>query len=139
MNENEPEPTGKAVMPTNLSAKAQEYWKRYAPVLEPIGVLTSADADTFGACCESLATYWDVQMELNASAAGYDFAGRKNPLCTVLHEAFSRMMKSCAEFGMTPASRTGIVAPKPGTREPSLESFSASKPTPDTKGLKLAK
>lgn len=128
MNDNEPEPTGLATMPAELSEDAKVVWLEVSGELERIGVLTSVDSRAFASYCESVADYWKAVLELRNSSDGLLKDGRKNPLCTLVHESFGRMMKAGSEFGMTPASRTNIAAKGLAAKEPSLEEFVGNKP-----------
>lgn len=55
--DNEPQPTGKAVMPGWLLVGAREVWAEFAPIVGGMGLLTDADAETFGRWCSLAAEF----------------------------------------------------------------------------------
>jgi phage terminase small subunit len=46
-NSDEPKPQGVIRIPNSLSHAARRHWRRLAAVLEPLGLLSSADTDSF--------------------------------------------------------------------------------------------
>ncbi len=69
-NKNEPTPEAKAPpMPKDLDAVAQTEWKRMAPILERLGVLTEIDHGMFEAMCISYAEW--IKYTKNGSEKSY--------------------------------------------------------------------
>ncbi len=110
INDKEPKPRSvSGVLPqgwgAHMSAGAKRFWKRYAPVLSNLGVLTEADLPAFQVLC-SLRARW-IRME------GLTWKHEKNPK---LHLAYNRsanlietqMLRYMQEFGMTPSGRGKI-------------------------------
>jgi phage terminase small subunit len=85
----EPMPTGTAVRPGWLNARAAKVWDELAPGVGKLGLLTDHDAKQFAMLCYELAEY------------------ERAPLTTP-QATKSLIMKLFAEFGMGPAARTRI-------------------------------
>ena len=60
LNQNEPQFAGRAKMPRWLSDAAKKEWRRLAPELERIGVLTMAGETAFAIYCQSVGEYIDA-------------------------------------------------------------------------------
>ena len=123
INANEPKPEIPAKQPAPpvfLDDYALEEWKRVAPELWRMGLLTRVDVATLAAYCMSYAQ-WRTAVEslrrmsdadpvmhgLMVKTAG---GAAANPLVWIISSAGKAMVKFAAEFGMTPASRVGISA-----------------------------
>lgn len=116
VNENEPQP--KAVMPTCpswLSDAAKKEWKRLAPELNRIGILTEVDRNQFAAYCEAFAKFVETKELAEEEGFTYEVTNRqgettikRNPLVPMSME-YLKVAKSLAgEFGLTPSARTKI-------------------------------
>jgi P27 family predicted phage terminase small subunit len=105
--------------PFVIGAAADE-WKRVAPQLYVLGLLTLVDLSCFAAYCTSFAR-WKLAEELLAGqpfvVEGYEGNPIINPLVRVAGQAARDTVRFASEFGMTPASRAGVSAA--GTPTPS--------------------
>ena len=62
INENEPiPPKGTVKCPTWLEPEAKKEWKRLAPSLEAMGVLTQADLTAFAGYCQAYARWKEAE------------------------------------------------------------------------------
>lgn len=130
INKNEPKPEIPAKQPAPpawLSAYALEEWKRVAPELWRINLLTKVDVAVFAMYCEAYAR-WRTAEEALAVMASRDPVMRgliarskagtamENPLAYISRRAAQEMLRCAGEFGLTPAarSRISIGAPPPG-------------------------
>lgn len=134
LNENEVRPpAGEIRKPKGLSAFAGEVWDEIAPVCMAMGTLTTADVVAFASLCE-------LQATLRQTSASKD--GRQlfrlerdgdepdSPMEIVIDAAL-RLERETATalrpyydyFGMTPSSRTRLMAPKVEKPEGKWESL----------------
>lgn len=117
INHAEPKPAAdKAVKPPyTLRRPAAAVWRRLAPDLIAKKVLTPWDVDQFAVFCDAVATYRECRDLLDEE--GYTARGSaggvvKNPHWQIMRDAASIMTTVGSRFGMTPADRSGIVAPE---------------------------
>ena len=130
LNQNEPQPKGQIKPPRWMSDLAQKEWKRLAPELERIGVLTMADQTTFATYCQSVADYINAVNAMKdqpTTIQGYRGGLVRHPGLTAMHQAAERMLKMGSEFGLTPSSRGRISVPK-GAAPGSVDDFVDGKP-----------
>jgi P27 family predicted phage terminase small subunit len=131
INKNEPKPEIPAKQPSPpawLSAYALEEWKRVAPELWRINLLTTIDVACLAVYCDAYSR-WRVATEALAAMAARDEvthglliksrAGEAtaNPLIWIANSAAKTMLRAADEFGMTPAARSRInggFSPPPG-------------------------
>jgi P27 family predicted phage terminase small subunit len=114
--------------PPFLSDYAKEEWRRIAPEVHALGLLTAIDLMPFGAYCEAFAR-WRTAEEALARMASNDPAFRglivrskagtamENPLVYTSRRAAQEMLRVASEFGFTPAARARIAGgggPPPG-------------------------
>ena len=136
INYNEPQaPDADDAPPDHLDDVAQEKWAELLPVLKTMRVFSAADRDALAQyCCLYSRWMWAkgqimVQGEVFRMANGYM---QQNPYMTVERDCMRMMLNLAQEFGMTPSSRSRLVAPaKP---QDSLSEFLASKPKPRKTG-----
>lgn len=106
--------------PPHLLPEANAEWKRLAPSLSLLGILSDLDVAPFAAYCQSYAR-WVQAERLLATLAGQDATGRDamliktraggvtpNPLIWVARNAANDMVRYASEFGFTPSSRTRV-------------------------------
>ena len=109
--------------PADLSRDAAEVWRLKAPSFIRLGLLTEADIDAFASWCDAYVQYRTAMRELDKlreqSGAGAFLHKTKDgnviqsPLIGIANRARLDMNRLCAEFGMTPSSRTRISTGKP--------------------------
>jgi phage terminase small subunit len=98
LNKHEPQPRPGCVKPRFLKGKAAQVWKRYAPELERIGLLTSVDAEMFAGFC------------LLVAKMHTDFAN-------MTAAEISQMRLLAAAFGMEPSARARLSVRPDGDKE----------------------
>jgi P27 family predicted phage terminase small subunit len=115
--ENEPKPTVQSgALPAHfawLSKGAKEHWKRIAPELARVGLLTALDTSMLAIYCSAYDTWVRMSQVLEAEGMTYSSAGglsRPRPEVAIARGAAEMMAKVGAEFGMSPASRTRVTA-----------------------------
>ena len=108
--------------PRWLSDEAKREWKRIAPRLHAVGLLTEVDGLALAMLCEAFAQYMaaktvvDSEGMLLVSEKGNSY---QHPAAGLMTQARGELMKWAREFGMTPSARTRIVVDT-GSEEPSL-------------------
>ncbi len=130
LNENEPQPDGEARCPSWLCDVAKAEWKRLAPGLRKLGLLTAADQSSFGGYCQAFAD-WHALVVRTAPDTTQQHLRRS--IYAVRNDALRAMLRAAAEFGLSPSSRTGLSSPTKKA-EDDLDSFIKGKPV-----LKVAK
>ena len=121
INENEPEPgPSKVTCPRFLSKEAKAEWRRIAPELTRLGLLTPLDRAAFAAYCQSYAHWVKAETLLNKGILVKGAKGQivASPLFWISTSASKMMLKFAVEFGLTPSSRSRLVGAAPGERDP---------------------
>lgn len=113
--------------PDYLGPIARAKWLELAPRLVALGLLTELDLDAFAVYCIA----WQDVHEADAAIAkeGAYFTTEKgyvgvHPAVMARNRALDRLRKVGGDFGMTPASRSGVEADRPGERS-ELDAFLA--------------
>ena len=108
--------------PRWLSDEAKREWKRLAPRLHAVGLLTEVDGLALAMLCEAFAQYMaaktvvDSEGLLLVSEKGNSY---QHPAAGLMTQARGELLKWAREFGMTPSARTRIVVDT-DSAEPSL-------------------
>jgi P27 family predicted phage terminase small subunit len=131
LNDKEPEPApGAPKMPADLSRKAQIEWKRLVPILQGMKVLTEADGDALAALCTARVRWRQAEdlIERMGQVVVEDSPNgkrvKKNPAVTVASDALRHMRSLMQDFGLTPASRSGIKVDNGKSQDPMDDFFS---------------
>jgi P27 family predicted phage terminase small subunit len=118
LNNNEPEfekyeldAKGTIKPPVYLDSLAKKEWKRIAPILHKVGLLTKADEAALAAYCANFSRW--VQAEKLVKEAGLTYESDKGnviqrPEVGIANTAMKLMVTFCKEFGLTPSSRTSL-------------------------------
>jgi P27 family predicted phage terminase small subunit len=111
----EPKPAPVAPPPPAwLDRRARATWRKYAPMLERLGLLTEADGESFAAYCQAVSRYVTAVKRLKkvGREAPDDIELiRKAEVSVEKAEQSMRLLGN--EFGLTPAARSRIdVAPE---------------------------
>ena len=106
---------GSVDCPVWLPKSAQKYWKRLAPELERVGLISVVDGAAFMAHCDSIGRFEDVSARLgeiedmlDETPQGYIM---QSALFQIRNKLWDQVVKSAREFGITPASRSAIKLP----------------------------
>ena len=114
LNEFEPvPPTVSLPCPKYLLPEAKKEWKRLAPVLMNMGLLTAADAVPFAAYCTAYARWREAEDEITRHGSIYkDNEGRirPNPYIAIANQQLREIKSFAAEFGLTPSNRSAMIA-----------------------------
>ena len=117
LNDREPKPLAPASLapPDWLGPVALEYWRRLAPQLQAIGLLTALDVDLLATLCDAWQKKHDARTQLDADGAyhwtesGFPVA---HPALAQEHKATELIRKLNSELGLTPSARAGLVVGK---------------------------
>ena len=114
MNENEPiPPKGNIKCPSWLLPEAKKEWKRLAPSLEAMGVLTMADLKAFEGYCQAYARWREAEEFLTQHGSIFKTPSgyvQQVPQVSIAQQNLKIMQSFCSEFGLTPATRARIIA-----------------------------
>ena len=114
LNEMEPvPPTVDLRCPKHLLPEARKEWKRLAPILMHMGLLTAADAVPFEGYCTAYARWLEAQEEITRHGSIYkDNEGRirPNPYIAIANQQMREIKSFAAEFGLTPSNRSAMLA-----------------------------
>ena len=99
--------------PAHLTAVAREEWDRLAGVLHGMGVVTLVDRAALAAYCQSYGRWVEAEEKLQTTpmllktASGYV---QQSPWLSIANKQMELMGRYMAELGLTPASRSRVVA-----------------------------
>ena len=121
INEHEPiPPKGTVKCPTWLEPEAKKEWKRLAPSLEAMGVLTQADLTAFAGYCQAYARWKEAEEFITQhgtivkTPSGY---WQQVPQVSIAQTYLKIMNKFAEQFGLTPSSRSRIIASDGGSED----------------------
>ncbi len=114
LNKNEMQPDRVAPeIPSWLDPEALAEWERVTPVLLQLGVLTEIDRTALSAYCMAYSRW--VQCEEIISAKGLTYMTKTGlqarPEITMQQKYLGIIRVFCAEFGLTPSSRSRMSVP----------------------------
>ena len=114
LNENEPKPERKApTCPKWLEPEAKKEWRRLAKQMEQLGILTEIDMAAFAGYCTAYARWKEAEEFISQhgtivkTPSGYY---QQLPQVSIAQTYLKIMNRFAEQFGMTPASRSRIVA-----------------------------
>ncbi len=121
INKNEPQPSADGVKcPSWLSRDAKAEWRRVAPELKRLGLLTVVDVSALAMYCESYSQWREAVRIIEREGQTYSHDGliRTHPACHVANNAARTANLFAGQFGMTPSARTKLSIEPP--QQPSL-------------------
>lgn len=106
--------------PDHLTPGARAFWKKHAPEVARLGMLTVNDVPTFSLLAEAWAAVLAAKVELvpkkgmNLRVTTTDRAHggekRKHPAWQIYRDAVAQYLGLAREFGFSPSSRVGLPA-----------------------------
>ncbi len=144
LGKNEPKPAPIAPKcPTFLSKDAKKEWKRVAPQLERLGLLTQIDMVALAGYCESYAQWKEAVEFMHEFGTTYTLWERNDdgsikvdvhgnpvmrymqqfPQVSIANKALTQIKAFCTEFGLTPSSRSRIQVPGAQEGEDPMEAL----------------
>lgn len=129
LNEMEPvPPTTQLRCPNYLLPEARKEWRRLAPVLMNMGLLTVADAVPFAGYCQAYARWREAQDEITKHGSIYkDGEGRirPNPYIAIANQQMREIKSFAADFGLTPSNRAAMIANVMSAMSPQVDPMEA--------------
>jgi len=98
--------------PSFIEGIGRREWKRLAPAMFKIGVLTSADFVCFSTYCHAVQRSWDIREHLARQAVGMD---EWHSLDRALDRAEKQLATAYRELGFSPVMRSRAAIAKPKT------------------------
>lgn len=124
LNSAEPTYTLEAAPPRWLTDGQREFWDQLAPMLQASKVLTAADGPALTLLCTALAEVRSAARQLHEDGRliPTNDGVKGHPAATHMTAAIGHARALLAEFGMTPASRSKVIA-QAQEEEDELEKF----------------
>lgn len=104
---------------------AVRMWDHVSAILAPMGLLTTADADSLALYCDAYAEYQAAGELIAAEGMTFtrttDRGGESvqaNPAVAMRADAWRRMERMLSQFGMNPVARSRVHAPESGEVDP---------------------
>lgn len=118
LNEHEPQPTLPPSLPDppkHLTSDGRKEWFRVGGFLLRMRVLTEADLTALSAYATVYGRWMAAECEIKRKGILVPAAVKskfrvQNPMLAVANKAFQQMSQLLGEFGLTPSSRTRIIA-----------------------------
>ena len=114
LNDNEPKPMQKTPpCPKWLTPEAKKEWRRLASGLTRMGVLTDVDMASFAGYCQAYARWRENEEFISKNGSlvrtpsGY---WQQVPQVSIAQQYLKQMERFAEQFGLTPASRSRIIA-----------------------------
>ena len=114
LNTSEPKPNKKApACPKWLEPEAKKEWRRLAKQMEAIGILTEVDMAAFAGYCQAYARWKEAEAFITQhgtivkTPSGY---WQQVPQVSIAQTYLKIMNKFAEQFGLTPSSRSRIIA-----------------------------
>jgi P27 family predicted phage terminase small subunit len=113
-NEPQPPPVETTEPPDYLIGHAADEWRRIAPGLRALGLLTALDIHVLAAFCVSYGRWRETEEVIadlrkqESVLSSLIVEGRINPLVKLSHLMAREMLRYAGEFGFTPATRSRI-------------------------------
>ena len=114
LNKGEPTPPQDNVKcPAWLMPEAKKEWKRLAPSLIAMGVLTEHDMEAFAGYCQAYARWKQAEERITdrglviRTPSGYP---QQVPYISIAQQYLRLMNQFAEQFGLTPAARSRIIA-----------------------------
>lgn len=120
INKAEPKPRPVAPKcPSWLNREAKREWRRIAPELERLGLLTIVDGTALAGYCQSYARWREAEEFLEKHGTIFvikDDEGKPKymqqvPQVSIAQKSLQAVKSFCAEFGLTPSSRSRMSLP----------------------------
>jgi len=139
ISKDEPKPKSPAMPqpPSGLSGPARSEWRRMAPKLHEMGILTLIDRAAFAGYCVAYARFVEssqhvrdegavitLYKEDKRTGALLPVSSRRNAWAIELDRAMAQMQSYLSEFGLSPSSRSRVhTTAGAGKSEDPLEAY----------------
>ena len=126
-SEPQPPPLETIEPPAWLEPKEAEVWRRRAPALAAMKVLTAADSAALELLCEIEVEIAEIRARIKRDGRVSKTGGAKykavkaHPLEQALRDRRAMRIELLAKFGMTPSDRTRLKVDPPKPKDPAEE------------------
>ena len=114
LNDAEPKLVKKAPpCPKWLEPEAKKEWRRLSKQLEAIGVLTEVDQAAFASYCQAYARWKEAELFITQHGSIFKTPSgyvQQVPQVSIAQQNLKIMQSFCSDFGLTPATRSRIIA-----------------------------
>lgn len=110
--------------PDWLMSEAKKEWERLAELMNQMGVLTEVDMAAFAAYCQSYARWKEAQEHITSGGSTFETDKgyqQQTPWVGIANTNQKLMLQPESEFGLTPSSRSRIIAGNSKAKEPEDE------------------
>ena len=97
--------------PSYLDRYARRVWRKLAPELHRLGLLTLVDCDNLALYCQAISDYrWSIHEQRTNGRMVTASTGTKqiNPAVTVMKNSIVTIKLVSAMFGLSPSTRAGL-------------------------------
>ena len=119
LNTKEPKiPKVAPTCPKWLEPEAKKEWSRLAKHMESIGILTEVDMSAFAGYCQAYSRWKEAEEFISANGSTFTTPSgyvQQIPQVSIAQTYMKAMERFAEQFGLTPASRSRIVADSEGT------------------------
>lgn len=106
--------------PSWLDRGAKKEWRRVAPLLEEMGLLTHLDQTALAVYCQSYSQLVECEKQLQGEEMTYTTPSgqqKPNPLIAIIRDLRVTIRQYLAEFGLSPSARDRMSIPGPETTD----------------------
>lgn len=124
-----PQPAGIPEPPPHLDDDAKAEWRRVAPILHALELLTDADLHPLAAYCQAVADFIEATLWIRQNGPSYtvrDDAGKIRymapvPAVGIKAMAAKQILQFAQQFGLSPSARTRLQTPANEKRGDDME------------------
>ena len=105
--------------PTWLDAEAKKHWTLLSAELQEFDLLTNVDVGALAICCDAFSKFIKANNEIEKHGMLVTYANKggnknivPNPYVALSNKYSDVYKRFCTEFGLTPAARLKLAAPK---------------------------
>jgi len=114
--------------PRWLDKIGREEWKRVAPHLAKLGILTQIDATALATYCDVYSEFRRARIKIAKKGLTFDTPSgyvQQRPEVGIVKSARAQIKTFCAEFGMTPNARGRMHLPEDEPTDDDMDIFLA--------------
>jgi len=132
LNPSEPKPpAARSSPPAYLTGAAAAEWRRLAPELARLGLLTTIDRDGLAAYCQTFARWREAEREIakhGMVVKGRDGGPVQSPFVSIAQRSLAQLRNWLVEFGMTPSSRSRVATTTTAKPDDPFEKYDNDSP-----------
>jgi P27 family predicted phage terminase small subunit len=105
--------------PSFLSPEGKKEWRRVSKELLSVGLLTIVDRAALAGYCQAYSRWKEAEEAIQEHGLTYEYTNKNGstnvvarPEVSIARECLMLIKAFCAEFGLTPSSRSRLTVPK---------------------------